>query len=268
MIWRYGTRAMSTRVLGPLRAHRRMGAVALFHVGRCGSTVLSDLLTQHGRIGWDGESYVRVLARMKSEGLDPSTSGFDPAAYIGDRLDRVGARWFLYNLKFDHIARFGWDMARYLEGIERHGVERMIVLRRRNLLRKLVSGKMAEARAAYHSRAAGSPSRLIVRVDVDRGEMDGRIDSLIGHIEHWERQYDEFDRLVATRPVLRLEYERDILGDPSVAYREVVDFLGLDRSDVDVRLQRLNPFALAEVVENLSDVERALRPTRHAWMLD
>ena len=68
--------------------------------------------------------------------------------------------------------------------------------------------------------------------------------------------------------MLRLNYESDILADPRVAHQMVLDHLNLDPHPVDVRLQRLNPFALSEVIENFAEVEEALESTPHAWMLD
>ena len=86
---------------------------------------------------------------------------------------------------------------------------------------------MALKRGEYHSKDPGSVEALTVHIDVDGVSMDGRDDSLLGHFDRVEGLYDRFDSAVGERDVLRLEYERDILGDPQVAYRKVVDHLGL-----------------------------------------
>ena len=266
--YRNAQRALQARVLGPLTAHRRPGAVAMFHIGRCGSTVLSDLLDQHPKISWDGEPYNRVAIGMDQDGIEPRTSGFDPAAHVHGRFNRVGWRWYLYTLKFNQVTQFSWDMARYLDEIEHYGVNRLIVLGRSNLLHKVVSGLMARESGRFQTSDPGAVQRQAVRIDVEAVEMEGETHSLVGQFDRWTREYEEFDRLIGDRPVLRLNYESDLLADPVVAYEKVLDHLSLEPYRVDVRLQKLNPFALGEVIENLPDVQEALRDTPHSWMLD
>ena len=260
-------RAVQTRIVGPLTARGRLGAAAMFHIGRCGSTVLMDLLNQHPKIGSDGEPYNRVAKDMDRRGVDPHSSGLDPADHIHRRFGRVGARWYLYSLKFNQVTQFDRELDRYLADIESRGVNRLVVLDRSNLLRKVVSGLRARANGQFQSSDPDAVRPDKVRVDVDAVAMEGETHSLIGQFERWNREYERFDRLIGDRPVLRLNYEADILDDPRVAYEKVVTHLGLDPHPVDVRLQRLNPFALEDVVENLDDVGRALADTPYAWML-
>ena len=124
--------ALSQRVLGPLNANRRPGAVALFHIGRCGSTVLTELLDQHPKMYWDGETYGRVLDELKDAGQDRSTSGFDPATYVEQRLQRSGSRWFGYDVKFFHVTDFNVTVDDYVKQITSRGITHLVVLRRRN----------------------------------------------------------------------------------------------------------------------------------------
>ena len=56
VIARYGRNGLQHHVIGPLNAWRRPGGFAIFHVGRCGSTVLTDLLGQHPDVHNDGET--------------------------------------------------------------------------------------------------------------------------------------------------------------------------------------------------------------------
>ncbi|PJF28066.1 MAG: hypothetical protein CUN53_01670 [Phototrophicales bacterium] len=59
--------------VGRLTAGRRLGIVAMLHLGRTGSTVLGDLLNQHPKILWDSEIYYRFLigyANYQGEALE------------------------------------------------------------------------------------------------------------------------------------------------------------------------------------------------------
>lgn len=267
-IGRFARSAWQSHVRGPLCARRRPGALAVFHVGRCGSTVLTDLLGQHPAIRSDGETYVRVLEAAKEAGIAPGACGVDPVHYVSRRMRRSGDRWFMYDLKFDHVARMGMPLGNYVAGIESAGVSHLVVLRRENLLRKLVSGIMAVGRGSYHSTDPAAVRPLRVTIDVDAASMDGHVDTLANHFDRVHAQYEAFRRVTAGRAVLELVYERDIVGDPRAAYTLACGFLGLEVAPVDVRLQRLNPFALEDVVDNLDEVESALAGTSHAWMLE
>jgi len=65
-----------------------------------------------------------------------------------------------------------------------------------------------------------------------------------------------------------LVYEDDISSDPVVAYRRGCEFAGIGCHDISVKHSRTNPFDLAEVLTNFSEVERVLCGTPFEWMLD
>lgn len=268
LVGRYARSAWQSRVLGPATAARRPGAVAIFHAGRCGSTVLTDQMEQHSAVYSDGETYVRVIEAARADGIHPDETGIDPVRYVAERLRRSGRHWFMYDLKFDHVTRLGMSLAEYVERIAAVGVDHWVVLRRRNLLRKLVSGLMAGERGAYHSTDPAAVERLQIHIDVDAVWMDGRLDSITGHFHRVNALYDEFAVLTKGRDVLSLGYEADISENPGVAYDKTLAFLGLESTPAEVRLQRLNPFALGDVIDNFGEVEAALNGTEHAWMIN
>ena len=80
-------------------------------------------------------------------------------------------------------------------------------------------------------------------------------------------QFRRLDELLANRNVLRLTYEDDIAPDPRIGYRRTCEFFGIQYEPAEVRLGKSNPFPLAEILVNYSEVERALRDTPFAWML-
>ena len=108
---------MSHRLIGPVTSRWRPGGVAMFHTGRCGSTVLSDLLDQHPRVYWDGETYGRVIEGIKRSGRQRSEVDFDSVGYVAARLKRSGRNWFGFDLKFSHVTEFGMEIPEYLDAV-------------------------------------------------------------------------------------------------------------------------------------------------------
>ena len=267
VIARYGRNGLQHHLIGPLNAWRRPGGFAIFHVGRCGSTVLTDLLGQHPDVHNDGETYVRVLEQAKASGRTPADVGGDPADYIQRRLRRAGAKWFMFDLKFDHVGRLDGTMQQYVDDLERIGVDRFVSLRRRNLLRKFVSQRMAVERGAYHSTDAAARERIQVHLDLHELSVDGVIAPINEHLDRITGQYDDFERITAGRAVLHLDYEHDLLADPLIGHDKVADHVGLRPHTPSVRMQKLNPFPLEEIVANYGEVAAALRGTAHEWML-
>lgn len=267
LLWPLIRSSVSTRLVGPLWSHRRPGGLVMFHIGRCGSTVLSEMLSQHPEVYWDGETYVRVLQELRDANQDRLTSGFDPASYIERRLPRSGSRWFGFDTKFYHVTDFGLPIQQYLDDLSQIGFSKVIVLRRRNYLRKVVSSRLGYERGWYHTKARPAATQSSVHINVDEIGVDGTSASLIEHFERWDNEYETVERHLGTHQVLHLAFEDDIEVDPLVAYRRVVDFLGLQPHSAQVTLKRVNPQPLAELIQNYDEVDSLLSGTKHHWML-
>jgi hypothetical protein len=259
--------SFSHRVAGPALSRWRAGGVAMIHTGRCGSTVLSDLLDQHPDIYWDGETYGRVIAGIKRDGLDRSEVSFDPAEYVAERLKRSGRRWFGYDLKFSHVTEFGHDVERYIEEIAELGVNHLISLRRTNYLRQVISGKNGGRRGQFHSRVAVDDLPPL-QLDTDDLVVDLYRGTLLEHFERWDDLYRRLDDMALPR-YLSLIYEKHVQHDPTVGYRLAEEFLGLTPHSPEVRLVRLAPDRpVSELLANFDDVRRCLAGTRYEWMIE
>ena len=266
---RYLRSGFTTRVMGPVLSGRRPGGLAIFHIGRCGSTVLTDLLDQHPRVYWDGETYVRVFQALKAKGQLPyRESGFDPVAYIGGRLTRSGSRWFGYDLKFYHLEDLATPLPDYVRGVADLGVEQIISLQRRNYLRKVVSTLAARQRGTYHLRGGSSNDLVRVNVEVEDLAIETSRRPLLAHMDHWDAAYAALRECTRPSRLLELTFEEDIERDPMLGYRKVCEFLDLAPAPVDLRLGRSNPFPLRSMIANYDEVRAHLRGTDREWMLD
>ena len=68
-------------------------------------------------------------------------------------------------------------------------------------------------------------------------------------------------------PPLELIYEEVIEPSPQLAYGQVCAALELEPEPVQVRLKRINPEPLVQLIRNWAEIEALLAPTRFAWML-
>ena len=47
--------------INPVLSNFSKGKIAMFHIGRSGSTVVANLLNNHPKILWDGEIYHKLI---------------------------------------------------------------------------------------------------------------------------------------------------------------------------------------------------------------
>ena len=236
----------------------------LFHVGRVGSTVLGDQLRRVEGLTWTNELYLLHL-RVLELNADRPDPPYDPLAVARTHVDRAPTPVVGFGVKFFHLDRLGTSVDELLGAI---GVDTTLVvsLRRRNLLRVVVSAVQARATGAWHrpSDAAGAPTP--VHLDPHAVGIDLATRPLVEILARYERGYAELDRAVATGRHLRLDYDTDIVPDPRRAARRLATEAGLTPADAPVRTGRTNPFPLDRLVANLDEIDDALAGTRWAWM--
>ena len=80
--------------------------------------------------------------------------------------------------------------------------------------------------------------------------------------------YDRLEMQLKDKETLFLTYENDLQDNPLAGYYKVCDFLGFECEEPTVIMQRTNPFALSETIENYDEVCESLQPTQYAWMLE
>lgn len=240
--------------------------IVLFHVGRCGSTVLSDLLSQHADLGWGGELF--------NEARLDEAPGFRPTrdwvrAMIEMSVVRRGRRYFGFESRIHDFRpdRIPWTPAEFVEFLEELGFRHFVVLSRSNLLRIVISANVAgQMRRMQVRQSPSEPTR--VRVDPEAPWAAwGWSGSLIAILDRLARFYADVEQALAGRKCLALTYETDIEGDPRVAYRKVCELVGLQPMATDVRLSRVNPFRIEQMISNYDEVAAALGGTRYEWML-
>lgn len=250
--------ALRKRLHGP----PARGRIAMFHVGRCGSTVLGDMLDRHSQVRWGSELF------HAPEGHTP---GFRPTrawtrSLIESNLYRHPAAFFGFETKNMHLGPhcIPMSLSDYLALLQELGFDRYIVLRRDNLLRVILSG-LVTTRVGFTHAADKRPGLTRIALDPEApiGKWAGSLVRLLGTYEQF---YGELDALLPTSK-LALCYEADIQHDPAVAYRKTCAWLGVEPEPCEVRLSRTNPFTIEQMLSNFDEIAGALRSTRYEWML-
>jgi hypothetical protein len=258
------------RLVRPLTSNFRLGAVAMFHIGRCGSTVLADLLQQNRRICWAGEPYQAYCDRLESKGIAPapnSLRGESPFALLRQHMRFSGARYYGFAVKFYNLRCYGVKLPVFVDEIEKFGVDRFILLERRNYLRKVVSSVVAEKIGKYHLRIGSNPELVRVKIEIDELDLDYDRKPLLDHLRGFQDDISNFELLMDERPFLKLTYEDDIMDDPVKTSVRVSKFLGVPPITGTIRYHRSTPFPLRDIILNVPEVEAALAGTEFAWML-
>lgn len=231
--------------------------VCMWHTGRCGSSVLADLISSDGRIYWAGELLEQASNEWHEAGVTGSEALRRCRKAITWRRYDAGRSPFGFEMKLWHLHRLGLRPEEMHGLIADLGFGKHIVLERKNYLRQRVSGRLAEVSGRYHLREGEQASAATVRVDLE---------TMMDFFRRCETYYRSLDELLPGH--LRLTYEDDVERDPSVAYARVMSQVGLEPRRVTTDRRKTNPRPLVDVIDNFDEVAARLSGTPHEWMLD
>lgn len=240
--------------------------VAMFHSGRCGSTVLGNLLNQHSLVRWGDEVFeVPYYKKLLASGVKPlDMIDFDmyKSASPIYGLETKALRELHLRPEFLDLS-----LADYVGWLETRGFTKFITLNRKNYLRRVVSALGLRERGITHmsaQRSAVSAAPLDV-ANVPIGIANMR---LIAYFELLDKHYAQLHDVLKTRDALVLTYEDDIASNPVDGYKRVCAFLDIEPQEVQVKLARTNPGELSSLIQNYDEVATLLSGTRYAWMLN
>ena len=244
------------------------GHVCMVHIGRCGSTVLSNMIEQSFSIHWAGELYEPIF---KAFGTNLGQFKQCPIDFLkGDMASAKKARYG-FEFKPYHLQLLGQDPSAFLNTLVELGFTKFIFLDRANRLRKIVSSLKAKSTGVYHV----SPGyirrnpRGKIYVNINQVEIDHDSKTLLEYLVDYDRDVSLYLELLGSKNPLILEYSRHIQNDPYVGYQYVSRFLDLPHGiKPKIYYNRTNPFGLESIIENYQDVIDLLKPTKYAWMLE
>lgn len=229
-------RALSFKLACAL-GHEDYQRFVLLSRSRTGSNLLISLLNAHPGIRAEWEVFAR-------------THGQDPlnilARIYGKQPHYVKARGF--KLFYYHpLDQDGDDLWEEL-GEDRQ--LRVLHLKRRNILRTLVSRKIAGVQDIWAAGSAVQPRRE--RPKATRFSV-AELEEGFRETRDWEAKGD---RTFRNHPLLPVYYE-DLVADRQACLGEVLDFLRLPRLPLRSDMRKQNPERLADLIANYAELKAA-----------
>ena len=253
-----------------------MIGLVTWHQGRCGSSVLGSLLNQHSQIQTFNEVFSKHMPRRRGDQPIPRMA----EVLEGSVLACVKP---VLNLEIKYLSAQNFALYPtahvddWFTELSGYGLRRHLLIHRRNGLRRVVSHLMAQRTGVYVQQKNVLPSRDVSRqLTIDKASITEGFEthSLLGWLEVYDQAHHQMrEGLTAwcsqhQQPApLELFYEEMIEPSPQLAYAQVCVALGLEQEPAVVKLQRINPEPLSQLIRNWSEIKALLAPTRFAWML-
>jgi len=192
----------------------------------------------------------------------------DPVNIIRWRMLLSKKQGFGFEAMPHHLEPFGLGMPEYLHRLQSLDFHHLIILERKNALRLVVSYIKARQKQEWHSfhSPASRDEKSSIFLQVDNVFGFGR--SLVENLDYFTKFHENINSNLKDYQMLRLTYEDDIASSPLIGYEKCCKFLNLyPYNDVSVRLKKLNPFPVSDMIENYEEIEKTLVGSCYEWML-
>lgn len=216
---------------------------------RTGSNLLINSLQSHPQMKVYGELFRGGVDESVKAAVRKSAADYLDTKIFNQRPAEIRAVGF--KIFYHHPA---WDQSgsvwRYLQGLENLHV---IHLKRENLLRSLVSKKIAQKTDVW--KLSGEPGE----------EPDKRVSiSPEECLEFFEKtsQYErDADEKFSGKPLLQMTYEL-LTSQFDEQMNRIQEFLHVDPMQLPIKTAKQNPESLTELIVNYDEVRHALSSTR------
>lgn len=238
------------------RSVRRMN-VAMFHPGRCGSTVVGILLNQHPKIHWVGEIFACIKSRYGSN----SWIWDNPVDMVKLKTNLSSSRVFGFEMKMKHFKDVNIGVKRMISILNALNYNKYIILKRKNYLKKEISALVGKKIGKWNTKKEISPPSVNVPIN---GYRNG---SIIYEFIYQDKFYKKLDDNLNGKDKLKISYEDDIKYDPKKSYRKMLEYLGLKYEDAEIQTKKINKEPIQDRVSNFNEVNEVLSGTKYEWML-
>ena len=208
---------------------------------RTGSNLLVSFLNSHPNISAEGELFNRLNGRNYEKIL---ATVFASQPY---QTKAKGFKIFYYHPNDDDASKLWHDLVN-MDNLY------VIHLKRRNILRTLVSRKIAELRRQWQvvdSSDIESKQKRRVRLTVE--ELLNGFQST----RNWESAGDE---MFSEHPLMPVYYE-NLVEEPEAIFEEISGFLGVRYVQPQTPLKKQNPEKTSELVVNFEELKDAFTGT-------
>jgi len=236
---------VACKLLRPFSSSKYKKFVVLSR-SRTGSNLLISLLNSHPQVVAGGEYFRRLHGLDHNEVLRKAFSG-EPFP-----IKAKGFKIFYYH-PVDEPSSGVWDKLRAMADLS------VIHLKRKNLLRTLVSRKIAGVEDVWLSMSEHNPRSSAGHVNISF-TVDELTD-LFRETRVWE---ESGHRMFCNHPMLTIYYE-DLVTDRAKVFRQVTQFLGVSYIEPKTELKKQNNRSLRATIMNYDDLK--LRFSSTEWAL-
>jgi len=240
----------------------------MLHIGRCGSTVLANMLDQHPKIHWKGEFFnesnlPRYLNQYNTE---------DPFQALWFKSGAAKRRSFGFEIKshpIQHPSNVDETVQSMIEAcVYRLGCRHFILLTRAHLLRRFVSFLAGRERDQWNFRREKTVEKVKVQVPTNSFQFANHEATLLEFFDLFDGISERWKSVIPDEcNTIELEYAHDILGHPEEAYQRVIRWLELEPWEAEIENRKVNKEPLPTLVKNWDEVCSMLAGTQYEWML-
>lgn len=251
-------------------ANTRKNYVAMLHTGRCGSTVLGNMMEEHSQIFWRSEIFERFMNDTCESSKFKHKEHFVHKV-VRDCSNQQASKIYGFETKYlpqQHLCstNIGMDIKSYLSCLHQIGFNKFILLYRKNYLRQVISVQVGRITKQWHTiTKREAPTK--VTIDLKSFQIGCVTLPLLDLFDSYDKNFELAKQLLSEYGFILLVYEDDILPDPNIAYLKVTQYLNVDNEFPAVNLTRSNPFKISDMVSNFSELRQLLDPTQYKWML-
>lgn len=248
--------------------------VVVTHLGRVGSTVVTNLLKQHPKIEWLDEFFTLSFQR------DPVGYDFTIQEMVSmvdlectKALNSLGKVFVGHEVKpLNFFRNSSGNIVDYLKALSDDNEYTHLMLRRRNVLKRICSSHKAARLKRWHiTKIENRPPDLGFLIDLDNlvdydtGARAKTFPELIKKSIEFEESLIRSYQIMGI-PYLGLFYEDDVEQNPVLAYEKIINYLGIDIAFAEPAFVK-TAGDLSKDLINYDDVEKQLRDSEFAWML-
>lgn len=208
---------------------------------RTGSNLLVSFLNSHPNIYAEEEIVNRLHGRDYRKILS-TVFGKQPG-----EIKAKGFKIFYYHPLDDNTGMI-WDDLAAMDDLL------VIHLKRRNILRTLISRKIAEMQDVW--RMTSGPGDQAS----DRKTVSFTVEELDEGFNRTREMEKDGERRFASHSSLTVYYE-DMVADPNRIFRDITKFLGVPNFQPQTSLRKQNPERLSTLVDNYQDLKEAFSKT-------
>ncbi len=214
---------------------------------RTGSNFLMASLNSHPNIVANREVFRELEGKSCTEVWGKTFANKPPCIKL------VGFKIFYYH-PLDSDDRSVWDLLVADKRIK------VIHLKRNNLLRTVLSGKIALKTKVWTNKRAAR------KVKLEDKKLSLNVDECIQEFQKIKEWESKIDNMFSKHPKLVISYE-ELVAKPDTL-NEVLDFLGIEQKELKSGYKKQNKEPLNELIENYHEFSSKLSDTEWSYLLE